>query len=609
MNDRPPLDVVALAEPGAAARAASSAVWLDAAELHALRLAAQGVPAPGQAAAVTRLHDALARVDGARPVIVLDDPVLRDTRAFDAIAQTLAAALGADGSALEQACIVVLGDPLADAADERGAAAASALDTLTDAVADMLFEVRRRADGYFENQALPLPGDASAGTDLLTAEAVRAWLAADADAGVHVLRGDLRITWHALAGAAAQAIGVDTRPASAGSGTDALAELLGANLLHAMHRLGCAGEAPQRAEGVPPRRLRCAPFDWRSRVAARVALHAAAHASRTAPRLAELPAARRITTGTGHAFLHTGRGPRALLLVNAFGIPNDVWHDFAAALAPEVAVYLLDALHEQSADTGLTRLYYTEPEAPSRYADAVAELLDLEGLASIHVASWCGGARYVLALARALPGHIASLSLIAPSFAGAQDYDGADSAYENNLNTMCSLVARMPKAAESMAKSMLAMLDKRDKDEARSGGHASMLAQADAVTRHWLHAPFVTPSNMVDYSRQLLNFRAHRIEAQRDDTLAGLPALLVTGQYDEMTCATRAHAIGDALLRPLRIELRGGSHHMIHQNAALLAQLVGGFIADPALAAGALPHPRLCMAAPPAGEEMESGEL
>ncbi|UVS95472.1 hypothetical protein [Burkholderia glumae] len=85
MNDRPPLDVVALAEPGAAARAASSAVWLDAAELHALRLAAQGVPAPGQAAAVTRLHDALARVDGARPVIVLDDPVLRDTRAFDAM--------------------------------------------------------------------------------------------------------------------------------------------------------------------------------------------------------------------------------------------------------------------------------------------------------------------------------------------------------------------------------------------------------------------------------------------------------------------------------------------------------------------------------------------
>jgi len=304
-----------------------------------------------------------------------------------------------------------------------------------------------------------------------------------------------------------------------------------------------------------------------------------------------------------------------MLLINAFGIPNDVWHDFAAGLAPDFSLYLADDASDTPADGELTRAYYSSPDAPDRYARSVAELLDVEGIDAIHVASWCGGARYALALARALPGRIASMSLIAPSFAGAQDYDGADSAYENNLNTMCSLVARMPKAADSMAKSMIGLLEKRARSDAREGGHASMFALPDSATRHWLHAPFVSAANMIEYSQQLLNFRAHRIESERDGSIAGIPALLVTGEYDEMTCAIRARAITSAQLRPIQVELQAGSHHMVHQNAALLSQLVGTFVGDRALTLDALPHPRLrVLPAANRGEvememEMESGEL
>ncbi|WP_175886738.1 alpha/beta hydrolase [Burkholderia sp. BCC0044] len=612
-----------------AARSMSSAggydrvCLLDAGDLDAMRAAADAGDAASDGVAATaldayariaRLREALHAPGSGRLAIVVDDPEIRRTREFASLPRTLAAALDVAAASVENASIVVLGDALADGTAAIGAAGTvsrSSLDTLADAVAETVFEVRRRVDTYFEQEPLTLPAEAAGTACLLTAEAVLAWLATEASPGLHVVHGGRRITWRELAESVARWVPVPTRTDAAQAGPDAILALLETNLKHAERILGYADDAHVPPADIRSHRLHCDGFDWQARIAARVAAHAALHERRSPPRVVDLPSARRITTGSGHVYLNAGRGSRAMLLINAFGIPHDVWHDFATGLPSDFSVYLADDADDAPADSGLTRAYYSAPDAPDRYARGVTELLDVEGIDAIHVASWCGGARYALALARALPGRIASMSLIAPSFAGAQDYDGADSAYENNLNTMCSLVARMPKAADSMAKSMIGLLDKRARSDAREGGHASMFALPDSATRHWLHAPFVSAENMIEYSQQLLNFRAHRIEAERDASIAGIPALLVTGEYDEMTCAIRARAITSAQLRPIQVELQGGSHHMVHQNAALLAQLVRMFVDDPALTPDALPHPRLrFVPAADRGEiEMESGEL
>ncbi|KVT15063.1 hypothetical protein WT24_06985 [Burkholderia sp. MSMB1078WGS] len=596
---------------------------LDAGDLDALRAAADAGDAASAGVAnaaldahtrIARLRDALNAPGSGRLAVVVDDPEMRRTRAFASLPRILSAALDVAFASVANACIVVLGDPLADGTKSIGEGntlSPASLDTLADAVAETVFEVRRRADTYFEQEPLALPAETAGTACLLTAEAVLAWLATKASPGLHVVRGDRRIAWRELAECVARWALIPTRSDADRAGSDAVLALLETNLKHAEHMLGYADGSHVPLTDISSHRLHCDGFDWRARIASRVAAHAARHERRDAPRLVDLPSARRITTGSGHGYLAAGRGPRAMLLINAFGIPHDVWHDFAAGLAPDFSLYVADDANDAPGDAGLTRAYYSSPDAPNRYARSVAELLDVEGIDAIHVASWCGGARYALALARALPGRIASMSLIAPSFAGAQDYDGADSAYENNLNTMCSLVARMPKAADSMAKSMIGLLDKRARSDVREGGHASMFALPDSATRHWLHAPFVSAANMIEYSQQLLNFRAHRIEAERDGSIAGIPALLVTGEYDEMTCAIRARAITSAQLRPIRVELQAGSHHMVHQNAVLLAQLVGTFVRDRALTPDALPHPRLRVlpAADRSEMEMESGEL
>ncbi|HHL4083089.1 hypothetical protein [Burkholderia sola] len=622
MNDHP-LDACGMPTAGGYDRVC----LLDAGDLDALRAAADAGDTASDGVATTaldaytriaRLRDALNAPGSGRVAIVVDDPEMRRTREFTSLPRILSAALDVASASVANTCIVVLGDALADgsaAIGEAGTHSLASIDTLADAVAETVFEIRRRADTYFEQAPLALPAEAAGTACLLTAEAVLAWLATQASPGLHVVHGDRRIAWRELVESVARRVPIPTRSDADEAGSDAVLALLETNLKHAEHMLGYADDAPVPQTDIRSHRLPCAGFDWPARIASRVAAHAARHERRDAPRFVDLPSARRITTGSGHGYLTAGRGPRAMLLINAFGIPNDVWHDFAAGLAPDFSLYLADDASDTPADGELTRAYYSSPDAPDRYARSVAELLDVERIDAIHVASWCGGARYALALARALPGRIASMSLIAPSFAGAQDYDGADSAYENNLNTMCSLVARMPKAADSMAKSMIGLLEKRARSDAREGGHASMFALPDSATRHWLHAPFVSAANMIEYSQQLLNFRAHRIESERDGSIAGIPALLVTGEYDEMTCAIRARAITSAQLRPIQVELQAGSHHMVHQNAALLSQLVGTFVGDRALTLDALPHPRLRVL-PEAnrGEvememEMESGEL
>ncbi|MGF6853654.1 alpha/beta fold hydrolase [Paraburkholderia sp. CI3] len=545
--------------------------------------------------------------------LVIDDPRLSDPAELDSFLQTLTVAFGLEPGAISNVPVIVLANAVADceAEDTVGGRSRTPLEALSDGVADSIFEVRRRVDDYFEHEPLVLPANDIGRVELVTAESVAAWLASDdastRAAGIHVLRGESPFTWREFAETVARAAGIPAREADSVSRTNAVQTLIEQSLRHVGAWLGLSDDAQLAREddrAIDVHRLSSSTLDWCSLVTERVTARLASHRQRTAPRFSSLASFQRRSTRAGDTYLRAGNDGPALLLVNAFGLSHDVWHDFADALIDRFNVFAIDDEPGRE-ESSLTRTYYAAPDALPRFIHAVADMLAEEGYTTCHVASWCGGAKYAIELARTLPDSIASLSLFAPSFAGAEGYAGSDSIYETNLHTMCKLVDRMPQAAQSMAKSMITLLDKQEKRTSNQSGdtNASVFELADHATRHWLHAPFLSASNMVEYSRQLLNFRAHRIEGLRKGELRDLPVMLVTGQNDTMTCSTRARAICLDLCRPLHFELRHASHHLIHQNAELLARLMKAFAVDGASTVS--PHPRL---SPVPAEQLEQLE-
>jgi pimeloyl-ACP methyl ester carboxylesterase len=440
-------------------------------------------------------------------------------------------------------------------------AAAPPFERLVAAIAGLVFEARRRDEAHFEQVPLTLP---DAGDDEPSPAS-----------------GGSPCSRRALVEAIAQAAGVPVRAATTALPVDAVGELVRLEL--------------QQAPCVP------AAADWRARVQAVVAPLRAAHESHAAPRFDTLPGLGRALAADGRTrYLRCGDGATALLLVNAFGLPMDVWHELACRLAGEVRVLALDAV--PAADGGAQRAvadpYYVGADAPARFVAAVEAVLAAEGLGRCHVASWCGGAKLALELARARPALVTSLALLAPSFAGEPEIEGeGDSAFENSLATMCQVVDRMPAAAAGMARSMQVLLGRggQGAQEARGGdaGGAAVFALHDRVTTPWLHAPFEDGARMAAYSRQLLAFRAHRVPAAgaADDGQAA-PRLLVTGELDATTNNRRARALLAGGGPLAHFELQRAGHTFVHQNAALVAPLLLDFFRHGAQATWT-PHPRL----------------
>jgi hypothetical protein len=504
--------------------------------------------------------------------------------------------------------LVILGNGIAELAQTE----TTPLVSLAAEVAELLFEIRRRADDHFERAPLALPPDDGSAIHFLPLQSVLDFFASQAaelPPGVHLLHAGPMCSPRELIAAVAEAAGIRTCDAAGATPPDAAAELAWQGVQHAceLHQLGDdAARAARRAAGVQLHSLPTDAIDWRRRVPAIVQPLLERHGRQQAPALSALPGLLRKTAGDGRVrYLRCGSGPTALLLVNAFGLTLDVWHDLVQGLARDFTVLAIDRAAPEGAPASLATTYYGTPDSLDEYVVAVRTMLAAEGFASCHVASWCGGAKFAIELARALPQSIASLSLFSPSFAGAQGCAGSDSAFEASLNTMCKLVDRMPQSADGMAKSMMALMKKAAATAPADGAGTSVFELADAATLHWLHEPFGSAANMREYSAQLLRFREHQVGG--GEPLA-LPVLLVTGQMDSMTCPVRARDICGGLGEVLQFELRGASHYFIHQNHRLVARLLLDFVRR-GMHADA-PHPRLRrIAGETASESLVSGEI
>lgn len=491
-----------------------------------------------------------------------------------------------------EVCILVL----AHALDES--APASPLDELAREAAAPVFEALRRHPAHFSHASLSLgPTDDLASVHVLSSSTVMHFIRGSLEslaAGVHVLRAQPLCHGHEFLQAIADAAGVDvdTRaevPASA------VGELMALALAH--RHEAQAWPAAVQLHTLPAPRI-----DWRQRAATAIQGTPLARHS-PPPSLDKSANMHWCSAAQGSVrYLRGGRdgsSAPALLLINAFGQTDDVWHDLVQAIAPHATVLMLpdevpDSPHAPASQDRLPS--YTGEDSLRRFVGEVEVMLAAEGFTSCHVASWCAGAKYAIELARALPGAIASLSLLAPSFAGTgHATSGVDSAFESSLNTMCQLVNRMPHSAESMARSMVASISKNttkpppDPSGAPTG--AAQFGLPDAACQPWLHRPFSSAPAMVMYSRQLAKFRAHEVAPTQGIAKLTAPVLLVTGDQDSTTCSKRARDLCTALCDAVHFEMRHSGHYFIHQNSALTARLLIDFIRDGAQVRA--PHPRL----------------
>lgn len=477
---------------------------------------------------------------------------------------------------------------LAHAVSEQPAGATvlpAALAALGDDLVHWMQGARRRAPDYFSKHPLVLPFSGGQGPSLHLLEPA-ALLDCLRHATPALPPGCHLIHAPALGGGALLlrelALALDIPVAEASCAADTLSALLEDSLQQARQRGQLGQEALLDRQSFDST-LACGPSAspwaaaWQSQLGAlRQSQQATAPVAR---RWAALPGMRlESIEGAPLRVWRFGEGPQTVLLLNAFGLSLDVWCELAQALSPHCRVLALEARDDAAvAAEALSSTYYDSEDSWPRFLESVRQLLATQHTGPLHLLSWCGGAKFALDLARALPQDVASLCLVAPSYAGVDCGAGGDSSFETSLNTMCRLVQRTPAAADSMARSMLALLQRGD---GAADDPQRLWSLPDAHTAHWLHEPYVSADRMRQYSRQLINFRAHAMSLPPALEPLSQPCLLIMGDSDTATCADRARAMGALTSQTLQLGLRAAGHYLIHQDAGLIAQLQRAFMRE-----------------------------
>lgn len=292
---------------------------------------------------------------------------------------------------------------------------------------------------------------------------------------------------------------------------------------------------------------------------------------------------KQLTSANGKLDYFTcGEGEKSLFIVNAFGLNLTFWSPLIALLSEQYKVIFWQHRDRQN-NAQLNNVYYdADNDIETFVADAKA-IIDTESHGACHLLSWCSGPKLAMELAARHPELVDALTLLTPSFPGVSGFDKShDSAFEKNLVTMCSLINKMPHAANSIVTSMAALRAKEAGDLNRfdpvisKDKTISVFSLPDESFAPLLYQPFTDGPSIVGYSRQLVNFRAHDV-AQLVAKVPQ-PTLLLTGGDDTTTSSPRAITLCQQLPQVLGYEINGGNHYLHTEKPELIAGLISDFI-------------------------------
>jgi len=275
-------------------------------------------------------------------------------------------------------------------------------------------------------------------------------------------------------------------------------------------------------------------------------------------------------------FVRRREGP-PLVLVNACGIPHEVWSRFLADRDHDFRILIVERRGQDLLDGGIRQPCNLKSDA----ADILAAL-EHEGAGPADLLAWCDGGKLAIEVIRSSPGRFRKLILVSASLRGGRAQEEPRTAYESNFQKVIATLAQRPSLAPMFAKMLGEQLVSTDWDGLAEDAGARAAALLRLPARE--HGGAVR----VPMSRELfLLNHAKRIESDAaypiDEGIAALdlPFLLVTGDYDHIANNTIAcAALAQAPQRGTHAQISGAGHYCFDLQYPYFKLLARAFLID-----------------------------
>ncbi len=276
------------------------------------------------------------------------------------------------------------------------------------------------------------------------------------------------------------------------------------------------------------------------------------------------------TAGTERAVVPVGRAETTLppvVLVNALGQGPGYWTELMAGLAPRQVLLVSERETDGSDD---------EQWLADQVRDLAGELAG-QGITRCHLVGWCTAAKVLLGYHHQLPDTVLSLTFLNGSFRQPGQPSELDTDYERELEQLAGVIAGRPELAGRVLRMFTSAMFGQPAADAPDPA-AAVVTAPDPVLDEERRAPFRTADALRRYTRRLVRFWSHDVSAE----IAGVraPTLFLVGARDAIV-APRAQLKAAARFGDARIEvLAEGTHYLMHDHAALVADLLAEFCAE-----------------------------
>lgn len=331
----------------------------------------------------------------------------------------------------------------------------------------------------------------------------------------------------------------------------------------------CAGLKYFAQHGVPVRRD-CERTDQISSLLIRSALDAHAAARGRIPLTVSQPRElatadvlcgryRLEKTPKGAPYVLARGGTHALLVITAIGLPLRLW------------LCLLDdrdldrrCLIVQGGNGLLVEGGMPQPSSAWRDADDIKEAVYNERLRKLDILAWCSGARTAVEIARTLPQHVASMTLLAPTFHGSEAVAKYASAFEDTLPNVHKMLSQDPERGRLFLQSVVQSAPSWDlsalKHEPEKCVKAVLSLPPHAFARD-LALPLSTVQDFTNYMERAAVDKPYDVSSALAEVRC--PITLITGTHDAVT---NTHAARDLLARCAKnvthVTVLGAGHHI-----------------------------------------------
>ncbi|WP_103069472.1 alpha/beta fold hydrolase [Aquimarina sediminis] len=277
-----------------------------------------------------------------------------------------------------------------------------------------------------------------------------------------------------------------------------------------------------------------------------------------------------------------GNGP-TLVILNAYGQSLSFWDWVVNDLFKKYNVVIWSMRGTASQKGGVEQIFPIQT-----HVEDIKYILDNEHIEKCHIMAWCTGPKIALQFQADYPELVHKMIFLSSCFKGISGFEEYHTAYENDMQQICDRVDQNPHIASIIIEALKNILIKEEEviafkelqdDDQKRDLVQDILSLIGEDIKPMIIEPFLTPSSVLNYARQLLLLW----EKDVTDLLTQLniPVLMVTGKEDNISSCEISRAAARLSKNVDCAIIEGGTHYLHFDNTKLLLEIVNSYLCAP----------------------------